>query len=112
LLAGGILLARRELNPTRVGLTRNGHSIGSLMSAVGIPGCRLAAFSLALILADARWDLRPTEAWREALLNAPQTWDYWILMAVIGYGLVRALEESPRNRTSAGAPASDGIGLN
>jgi membrane protease YdiL (CAAX protease family) len=75
-------------------LTRNGHSIGSLIRAGGVLGCLLAAFSLALILADARWDLGPTEPWREALLNAPQTWDYWILMAVISYGLVPVLEEA------------------
>jgi membrane protease YdiL (CAAX protease family) len=94
LLAGGILLARRELNPTRVGLTRNGHSISSLMRLGVVLGCLLAAFSLAVVLADARWDLGPTEPWREALLNAPQTWDYWILMAVISYGLVPVLEEA------------------
>jgi membrane protease YdiL (CAAX protease family) len=94
LLAGGILLARRELNPTRLGLTRNGHSISSLMSVGGVLGCLLATFSLALILADARWDLGPTEAWREALLEAARTWDYWILMAVISYGLVPVLEEA------------------
>jgi membrane protease YdiL (CAAX protease family) len=94
LLAAGILLARHELSPARLGWTRNGHSISSLMSAGGVLGCLLAAFSLALFLADARWDLGRTETWREALLNAPQTWDYWILMAVIGYALVPVLEEA------------------
>lgn len=94
LLVGGILLARRELNPTRLGFTRNGHSAGSLIGAGGVLGCLLAMFSLALILADAQWDLGPTEAWREALLSAPQSWDYWLLMAVGSYALVPVLEEA------------------
>lgn len=93
LLVAAIWRPRGDLRQRRLGLGSAGQRLLPLLMLGLLAACLLAPWHLGLLLADARWDLGPTEPWRQALLDAPQTWDFWVLMAVASYGLVPVLEE-------------------
>lgn len=93
LLVAAIWWPRGDLRQRRLGLGCNGQRALPLLKLGLMAACLLAPWHLGLLLADAQWDLGPTEPWRQALLDAPQTWDFWLLMAVASYGLVPVLEE-------------------
>ncbi|MBH9551541.1 CPBP family intramembrane glutamic endopeptidase [Inhella gelatinilytica] len=93
LLVTAIWWPRGDLRQRRLGLGCAGKPLLKLLKLGLLAACLLAPWHLGLLLADAQWDLGPTEPWRQALLDAPQTWDFWVLMAVASYGLVPVLEE-------------------
>jgi membrane protease YdiL (CAAX protease family) len=93
LLVMAILLPRHEFSRRRFGLTRNGVPLSRLLRMGLLLACVLVPLQLALMAADAQWNLGDTAPWRRALLDAPRTSDFWLLMAVGSFGLVPLLEE-------------------
>lgn len=93
LLVAAIWWPRGDLRQRRLGLGCSGQRVLPLLKLGLLAACLLAPWHLGLLMADAQWDLGPTEPWRQTLLDAPQTWDFWVLMAVASYGLVPVLEE-------------------
>lgn len=93
LLAAAILWPRRELTRQRLGLTANGVAWSQLISMGLLLACLLVPLQIALLGADVRWDLGETAPWRRALLDAPRSADYWLLMAIGSFGLAPLLEE-------------------
>ncbi len=93
LLMVAILWPRRELTPKRLGLTSNGFAWSHLLAMGLLLACLLVPLQMALLGADAHWDLGETSPWRRALLDAPRSADFWLLMAVASFGLVPLLEE-------------------
>jgi membrane protease YdiL (CAAX protease family) len=93
LLVVAILWPRRELTLRRFGLTANSMAWSQLIVMGLLLACLLVPLQIALLGADARWDLGDTAPWRRALLDAPRSADYWLLMAIGSFGLVPLLEE-------------------
>lgn len=93
LLVAAIWWPRGDLRQRRLGLGCNGQRLLPMLQLGLAAACLVAPWHLGLVLADAQWDLGPTEPWRQALLDAPQSWDFWVLMAVASYGLVPVMEE-------------------
>lgn len=93
LVAAALLWPRRELTARRLGLGANGIPWARLFSMGLLLACLLVPVQMLIIGADARWDLGDTAPWRRALIDAPRTADYWLLMAVASFGLVPVLEE-------------------
>lgn len=93
LVAAAVLWPRRELTLRRLGLGANGIAWPRLVAMGLLLACLLVPVQMLIIGADARWDLGDTAPWRRALIDAPRSPDYWLLMAVASFGLPPVLEE-------------------